>query len=405
MSVINQMLKDLDERQSEQQHSQANQIPMKKAEAPWKLITLIIIMVIALNIAGIFFWQLYSENKSLKTISENSYQQNQQAKQLIEGQENKLLTSKSAPSVQNNNDIAHANTNTIKNDKSIATISQNAEQKLSKQLPSVDSTLNEQPNKLSNEQRAALNQQSATQSTNVIEQKVTEKVVVKNEPIVELNHLAVKDSIESGASAEKPAKPSLSISRKQLTAAELTQQKIDQAEQALAENQLTKAEKLFEDVLLMTPEHKAARKQLAALWFGREAYQPAINVLSQGIQLYPDDSEFRLMKARIYLNQGQTIAAVNTLKDLAYVENVEYQALLASHAQQISQFDIATSAYQLLTKLEPNAGRWWLGLAVAYDSNSEFDQAVKAYDQAIDKSDLSENARQFARQRVQELGE
>ncbi|MDG1751901.1 MAG: hypothetical protein P8I03_09615 [Thalassotalea sp.] len=79
--------------------------------------------------------------------------------------------------------------------------------------------------------------------------------------------------------------------------------------------------------------------------------------------------------------------------------------MLASHAQQISQFDIAATAYQLLAKLEPTAGRWWLGLAVAYDSNSEFDQAVIAYGQAIDKSDLSENARQFARQRVQELGE
>ncbi|MCO4799926.1 MAG: tetratricopeptide repeat protein, partial [Colwelliaceae bacterium] len=142
-----------------------------------------------------------------------------------------------------------------------------------------------------------------------------------------------------------------------------------------------------------------------ALWFGRQSYQSAINVLSQGIKLDPNDSEFRLMKARIYLNQGKTVEAVNTLKVLSLVKDVEYQALLASNAQQISQHETAKIAYKLLSTLEPNAGRWWLGLAVAYDSNSEFEHAKDSYAQALEKIDLSENARQFVRQRLQELGE
>ncbi len=82
MSVINQMLKDLDERQSEHQQGQANQILMKKPSTPWKIITFIVIIVIALNIAGIFIWQLYSENKTLKTINESSYDQKQQGKSM-----------------------------------------------------------------------------------------------------------------------------------------------------------------------------------------------------------------------------------------------------------------------------------------------------------------------------------
>jgi MSHA biogenesis protein MshN len=385
MSVINQMLKDLDERQSEHQQGQTNQILMKKPSTPWKIITFIVIIVIALNIAGIFIWQLYSENKTLKTINESSYDQNQQAQQLVKGLENKLLTSKSEKNIMSNDDIVLSEVDIIENTtREKVTQNLKADQESLKLLPSMNKA----------ETTIHLNEDSIHKPiANSIDKTKSE------------NNLVVNHSAENITSIKETFKPTLSISRKQLTATELTQQKIDQAEQALAENKLSKAEKLFEDVLLMTPEHKTARKQLAALWFGRQSYQPAINVLSQGVQLYPDDSEFRLMKARIYLNQGQTVAAVNTLKDLPYVENVEYQALLASHAQQISQFDVATTAYNLLTSIEPNAGRWWLGLAVAYDSNSEFDQAIKAYGQAIDKSDLSENARQFARQRVQELGE
>lgn len=409
MSVINQMLKDLDERQNEQQHSHTNQVPMKKPGTPWKLITLIIITVIGLNIVGIFIWQLYSENKTLKDINESSYDQNQQAQQLVKGLEKKLLNSKSEK-------------NTASNDEALSSKYMSSKTKLSKAKSSKTKISKAEPSK--EELGKNITQEDVTQQTNVqkedakyieklnAESQVNENIVREKDSGQHIapqnlseNHSAESHIPESDTKIERAVKPTLSISRKQLTAAELTQQKINQAEQALAENKLSKAEKLFEDVLLMTPEHKAARKQLAALWFGRQSYQAAINVLSQGTQLYPDDSEFRLMKARIYLNQGQTIAAVNTLKELPYVEDVEYQALLASHAQQISQFDIAATAYQLLAKLEPTAGRWWLGLAVAYDSNSEFDQAVKAYDQAIDKSDLSENARQFARQRVQELGE
>ena len=408
MSVINQMLKDLDERQSEQQHSQAGQVPQKKPATPWKLITTIVIVLIALNIAGVFIWQLYSENQSLKNSHENSSvqnqqnqqnQKNQQEQQSIEGLENNRQTAKSeqtttpspkaAPSeVEKNKPVASIPaTKNLSATEEKAVISDNTSEKLSEEL-----TADKNAKQASKDQVVAKNSAVINESSN---------------PSVELEgkHETDNHFTKSETQAEALVKPTLSISRKQLTAAELTQQKINQAEQALAGNELTKAEKLFEDVLLMTPEHKSARKQLAALWFGRQAYQSAINVLSQGIQLYPDDSEFRLMKARIYLNQGQTIAAVNTLKDLPQVESVEYQALLASHAQQISQFGIAATAYQLLAKLEPDAGRWWLGLAVAYDSDSEFDQAVNAYGQAIDKSDLSENARQFARQRIQELGE
>lgn len=390
MSVINQMLKDLDERQSEQQHSQTSQILQKKPVSPWKLITLIVIVVIALNIAGVFIWQLYVENKSLKSNHENSYEKNQQAQQLIKGLENKLLTAKS---VESNN---AADTELLSSE--------------TPEAASINNVTSQQAEENTLLLQKVKTQEKYFEADDSIKHNETNNTEVLNDSPIESvsqerSEKEGNNLLESETQVKEIVKPTLSISRKQLTAAELTQQKIGQAEQALAENELTKAEKLFEDVLLMTPEHKSARKQLAALWFGRQSFQAAINVLSQGIQLYPDDSEFRLMKARIYLNQGQTVAAVNTLKDLPYVENVEYQALLASHAQQISQFGIATTAYQLLAKLEPNAGRWWLGLAVAYDSNSEFDQAVIAYGQSIDKSDLSENARQFARQRIQELGE
>ena len=203
-------------------------------------------------------------------------------------------------------------------------------------------------------------------------------------------------------------KSTLTISRKQLPPHELAQQKVQRAEQALVNKNIVKAEHLFEDVLLIVPEHKSARKQLAALWFGRKAYADALNILSQGIALSPNDSEFRLMQARNYIQQNRLDNAFTTLNNMPIVNdvlNVEYQNLRATIAQQLNEFSFAADAYQILINIESSAGRWWLGLGIARDSNSEFTQAIIAYKTALSKTGLSDSAENFARQRIIELGE
>ena len=170
-------------------------------------------------------------------------------------------------------------------------------------------------------------------------------------------------------------------------------------------DEITKAEQLFEEILIIDPGHKEARKKLAALWFGRKSYQQAVNLLSQGIAIDKQDSELRLMKARIHQKQGQHQAAYNTLKPLASFEQEEYQVMLANIAQQIEQYPSAIGAYQVLIEMQPYSGRWHLGLAIVYDKNSQFLLAVNEYALALTKADLSASSAKFAQQRMQALGE
>ena len=201
------------------------------------------------------------------------------------------------------------------------------------------------------------------------------------------------------------AKSSLTISRTQLSPQALATNKIAEAEQAIERNDIVKAESLFEEVLLVMPEHQMARKQLAALWYGKKSYQNAVNLLSQGIALAPQAEEMRIMSARIYFEQGQPRQAYNILKPLSHSVNTELQALLANTAAELNEHDNAALAYGKLIALEPNVGRWWLGSAVSLDSLGKFVPARDAYKQAIALSNLSMSAMQFARQRLIELGE
>jgi MSHA biogenesis protein MshN len=202
-----------------------------------------------------------------------------------------------------------------------------------------------------------------------------------------------------------PTESKMSVSRRQLTPTELVAQKLVRAEKAIKNNNIIQAEQLFEEVLIVEPNHKQARKKLAALWFGRKSYQQATNLLSRGISLDRNDEELRMLKARIHLQQGQHQAAYNTLKPLSMLKQQDYQVMLANVSQQIEQYKSAIQAYKILIDMQAYSGRWHLGLAIVYDKNSQFSLAASEYELALTKSDLSVASAEFAQQRMNALGE
>ncbi|TWX49200.1 tetratricopeptide repeat protein [Colwellia hornerae] len=382
MSVINQMLKDLDKRQAEQQGSNDFTLPVSSPSSNKKTIFISLLIIILLNAGGIFVWQIYVENQTLKmsTTPKINLIENQAAEVEYSA---KLLSSSEPINISDNND-----TGIVK---------------------SKNATVN---NDFKEDELAQVDLNPAELSQNFSQDITIEAVASKVDEPAKLNIPLVNDSKSQQASLDSlppvAKKSTLTISRKELTPNQLAEQKLKRAEQALANNDVSKAETMFEDVLLVLPTHKTARKHLAALWFGRQSYSAALNLLSQGINLSPNDSEFRVMQARIYLQQNSIQQAFDTLNNMPNVNemlNVEYQSLRATTAQQLKKFSFSAQAYQILVNLEPSSGRWWLGLGVALDSNSEFKQASTAYQTALNKTGLSGSAENFARQRIIELGE
>jgi len=378
------MLKDLDQRQDKQVSEQSGiALPLAGNSSSKKIVLITLTIIILLNVTGLFFWQLYSENQSLKALQKKlSSQISIPAKHLI------------APPIKRSNEIeASILEREISKTERAATISEEAKvADKKKRLTPVTSNVNDLKSVGTNEN--SHNDKTLIKSGTIIEKKLAEKNQAKN---------LIPTERQRTVSPKTPT--SLSISRRQMSPQDLANQKYSRAEQAILDEEITQAEQLFEEILLLQPSHKAARKQLAALWFGRQSYQPALNLLSQGLALTPQDNEYRLMKARIYLSQEQAERALETLLPLADYPNVEYQALLANTAQQQGQFVSAITAYQQLVNLQSNKGRWWLGLAIAFDSNSQFLKAAQAYQMAIAQQNLSPSSAEFSRKRLIELGE
>ncbi len=370
------MLKDLEQRNNEQNQSYSSTVPVTVTRSSKKLIVTILVAVVLLNVVGLFVWNLYTENQQLKQDNSDAYVKAEL--------ETSAITETEVPT---------------------EILSQVA----NKPVVVIEKTPVE--SELIPPQQAEITDEVAD-TTATTAKAAQERDIPAQPPLAKIsrNQSVANEKPKKELSAvnnqQPPAeKASFSISRRQLSPAELAKQKMAQAEKALSDNDIEKAEQRFEEILMLQPENKQARKKLAALWFGRQSYQPAVNLLSQGIALDANDSEFRLMKARIYLNRGNHRAALTTLQGLPDSPNQEYQLLMANVAQQSGEYDLAIRGYKNLVAMEPQSSRWRLGLAIAYDSNSQFELAQPAYENALAFGDLSSSSASFAQQRLQELGE
>lgn len=387
MSVINQMLKDLDKRQNEQQEGAnlAMTVPAKISSS--KLMLIIVAIIIIVNVIGIFGWQLYSENQQLRSQVQQESVALTTEKYRAETKVNKVISSKGL----------------LTKDRALALASTAINPALEDNDARLNSTQSSAVIVGAQEKNALAKARVKMTENENLRTKVTEKNIAADSTVkVEV---AKQVTQPEQVNRVEQTKPSLTISRSQLSPKALAANKITQAEQAMERHDLAKAESLFEEVLLIVPEHETARKQLAALWYGKRYYQDAINLLSQGIALAPQGEEMRLMSARIYYEQGQARQAYNILSPVKQSTSTELQALLANTATELNEHDNAIMAYQNLIALEPDMGRWWLGMAVSLDSLGKFVLARDAYKQALARNNLSSSAMQFARQRLIELGE
>jgi MSHA biogenesis protein MshN len=406
MSVINQMLKDLDKRSPESNNSAAQPANLANTYSPIKIAISTALFVLFICLISFYIWQLTGENEALRAEKKHNAEMTDRESKLKDLTEDTLQIAKVEPKAE----LA------VENEKPVSKTSK-VEAVLASEVIPNKALISKVPSNKVVDSDMPLTSLSAAKSKERSKHDLSNKVVSENEMNTPPQALDNSHNLPDVIPEVKYKKANvvltepkdnvnkMSVSRRQLSASELAQQKLVQVEKALAANKITKAEKLLEDVVIITPKDSQSRKKLAALWFGRQAYQDAVNLLSQGIALDSKDSSLRQMKARIHLKQGQARAALNTLRPLAKLKDEQYQIMLANTAQQAQHNKAGVDAYQMLISMQPEMGRWHLGLAVLYDKDSQFKRASEAYNKALTKNDLSVSSEQFVKERIQVIGQ
>lgn len=154
--------------------------------------------------------------------------------------------------------------------------------------------------------------------------------------------------------------------------------------------------------LALDPRHAAARQTLAAILIESRSLDEAESVLAEGLRLHPGQANFAIVLARLKLDRGDASDAHVVLRDHggAQAGNAEYRAFHAAVLRRLGRPAEAIVEYQAALKVAPGAGVWWLGLGLAQEAVERPDEAMEAFRRARGSGTLSPNLVAFVEQRL-----
>lgn len=376
MSVINRMLRDLDQRQ--QQNNRNTYTPAAVAPQPihWGWIVGILLGSLAVIIGALNLWWLYSSNSALPNVEQiptmtNTATEMRQSIAKSEALVAESVVEKDAAAVtQTSPQNRPANTGKPQAIVDVASLStaQNSTGTTTPKPAVADS----QPAEVPIAKKAEPAAQPAP--------KVTKKQPPANSP------------------------ESFSVERVQLSPQQLADTNLAKAREALQKGEQARGQELLEKALVVKPDHVQVRSELAAYWYGRGLTSRATTLLQQGLDLKPQQTEWQLLLARIFERIGRIEQAYNVLAviPMQAPETSELLQLRASSATQLGYFSEAAADYTALAA-RTNEGRWWLAAAVAHEDADNIEAAVRSYRQAIQQADLGQDARLYIEQRLSVL--
>ncbi|GAB1137375.1 MAG: tetratricopeptide repeat protein [Shewanella algae] len=211
---------------------------------------------------------------------------------------------------------------------------------------------------------------------------------------------------QSTSGAAKPSQAKMSVTQVSLTPAELSQKKLQQGLQAKELGQLDKAMSAYAEALRLNDANHNARQELAALFYGRGELDKAAVLLRQGAENYPQQPTFWLLLARVQKARSELPLALASLQQIADGSELgrEKWLLQAEIGQSLKDWPLVQQSYLSLIRQDASQGRWWLGLAYAQDASGDYDAAKASYQEALKRQGLSADARDYIENRLAQIG-
>ncbi len=194
--------------------------------------------------------------------------------------------------------------------------------------------------------------------------------------------------------------PTISIQR---AGDEAERSGIDSARRAIARGHHQQAERGLRQLLEEQPDHDEARGLLASDLVRRNRLSAAIDLLEQGLGGGREPARFAYRLGRILIEQGQVEQARNVLEAHAPPpeRDPDFQQLLAAAHRQAGDHVAAEAAYRRLTEIAPQRAAAWVGLGVSLEALDRVSDARGAYAQLLEIGDPQAN--RFARQRLRAI--
>lgn len=158
----------------------------------------------------------------------------------------------------------------------------------------------------------------------------------------------------------------------------------------------------LQSALRQEADHPQARQALARLLLDSKRGEEAAAVLQNGLDQQPAQIGWAMTLARLQVERGDYAAGARTLgRSLPHAgRSADYQGFYGYVQQHLGQHREAASLYQTALQLVPAEGRWWLGLGIALESDGQAQEAREAFRRALATGTLGADLAAIAEQRV-----
>ena len=228
---------------------------------------------------------------------------------------------------------------------------------------------------------------------------------------------ALPDTVKASAAAKPPMATQPVKSSDKLMAVTGKKQYRELTPQQQAENEYRKAILLLQQgkaaeasdglqaVLRLDPQHVGARQALIGVLLDEKRTDNAIRIAREGLELDLHQPGLAMILARLQLEKGDLHPAIDTLqRTLPYAaDHADYQAFLAALLQRDGKHKQAIEHYLQALQKAPQNGVWWMGLGISLQADQRLAEAREAFMRAKATSALSPELLAFVDTRLGQL--
>ncbi|HEX7635885.1 MAG TPA: tetratricopeptide repeat protein [Noviherbaspirillum sp.] len=200
---------------------------------------------------------------------------------------------------------------------------------------------------------------------------------------------------------------SVSINKqvKELSAQQRAENAYRQAISVLQQGKAAEAISGLEQALRLDPKHVAARQTLIGILLDSKRSEEALRHAQEGYRLDPAQVGMAMILARLQLEKGELRGAIETLEHtLPYAaDHADYQAFLAGLLQRNDQHKEATEHYLLALQKAPQNGVWWMGMGISLCAEHRIAEAQEAFKRAKASNTLSVELLAFVEAQLNQL--
>jgi MSHA biogenesis protein MshN len=173
----------------------------------------------------------------------------------------------------------------------------------------------------------------------------------------------------------------------------------------LNEGRVGDAKVAFSAALKADRNHESARQALIALLLDERRIESARGLLQEGLAINPGNAVFAASLARILIEAKEYEAALKVLQaaGAAGASSAEYHALVGAAYQRLGNHRQAMEAYQAALRIFPDSGSSWIGLAISLDALDHPIEAAEAFRRALATESLTPDLRRFAEASVRKV--